>query len=105
MLSGVALLQGEGLNVVRSHHERWDGKGYPDKLRADETPLGARIFAVADALDAMTNDRPYRRRLGWNAAREEIISESGRQFDPVVVEAFHDCEPLLLAAYRETAAA
>jgi putative two-component system response regulator len=105
MLSGVALLQGEGLNVVRSHHERWDGKGYPDKLRADETPLGARIFAVADALDAMTNDRPYRRRLGWTAAREEIISESGRQFDPVVVEAFHDCEPLLLAAYRETAAA
>jgi response regulator RpfG family c-di-GMP phosphodiesterase len=105
MLSGVALLQGEGLNVVRSHHERWDGKGYPDKLRADATPLGARIFAVADALDAMTNDRPYRRRLRWSAAREEIVSESGRQFDPVVVEAFHDCEPLLLAAYRETAAA
>ena len=105
MLSGVALLQGEGLNVVRSHHERWDGKGYPDKLRADETPLGARIFAVADALDAMTNDRPYRRALGWAAAREEIVTQSGRQFDPVVVEAFHDCEPLLFAAYRETAAA
>jgi putative two-component system response regulator len=105
MLSGVALLKGEGLNVVRSHHERWDGKGYPDKLRADETPLGARIFAVADALDAMTNDRPYRRRMRWAAAREEIVTQSGRQFDPVVVEAFHDCEPLLLAAYRESAAA
>jgi len=105
MLSGVALLQGEGLNVVRSHHERWDGKGYPDKLRGDETPLGARIFAVADALDAMTNDRPYRRKVGWAAAREEIVSKSGRQFDPMVVEAFHDSEPMLLAAYRETAAA
>jgi response regulator RpfG family c-di-GMP phosphodiesterase len=105
MLSGVALLQGEGLNVVRSHHERWDGKGYPDKLRGDETPLGARIFAVADSLDAMTNDRPYRRKLGWAAAREEIVSQSGRQFDPAVVEAFHDSEPMLLAAYRETAAA
>ena len=105
MLAGVALLQGAGLEVVRSHHERWDGKGYPDKLRADETPLGARVFAVADALDAMTSDRTYRRALSWSAAREEIISESGRQFDPVVVEAFHDCEPLLLAAYRDTAAA
>jgi putative two-component system response regulator len=105
MLSGVALLQGEGLNVVRSHHERWDGKGYPDKLRADETPLGARVFAVADSLDAMTSDRTYRRALAWTTAREEIVAESGRQFDPVVVEAFHDCEPQLLAAYRETAAA
>ena len=105
MLSSVALLQGEGLNVVRSHHERWDGQGYPDKLRGDETPLGARIFAVADTLDAMTNDRPYRRKLGWAAAREEIVSQSGLQFDPAVVEAFHDSEPSLLAAYRETAAA
>jgi len=105
MLAGVALLQGEGLHVVRSHHERWDGKGYPDKFRADETPLGARVFAVADALDAMTSDRTYRRALSWSVAREEIVSESGRQFDPVVVEAFHDCEPQLVAAYRETAAA
>ena len=105
MLAGVALLQGEGLHVVRSHHERWDGRGYPDKFRADETPLGARVFAVADALDAMTSDRTYRRALSWSVAREEIVSESGRQFDPVVVEAFHDCEPQLVAAYRETAAA
>jgi cyclic di-GMP phosphodiesterase len=105
MLSGVALLKGEGLHVVRSHHERWDGGGYPDRLRADETPLGARVFAVADALDAMTSDRPYRRALSWSAAREEIVAESGRQFDPVVVEVFHDCEPQLVAAFRETAAA
>ena len=103
MLSGVALLRGEGILVVRSHHERWDGRGYPDRLRADETPLGARVFAVADALDAMTSDRPYRRALGWDAAREEIFAESGKQFDPVVVEAFHDSEPLLVAAYRAAA--
>jgi response regulator RpfG family c-di-GMP phosphodiesterase len=105
MLCGVALLNGEGLRVVRSHHERWDGGGYPDHLRADETPLCARVFAVADALDAMTSDRPYRRGLSWSAARDELVAESGRQFDPVVVEAFHDCEPELVAAFRETAAA
>jgi response regulator RpfG family c-di-GMP phosphodiesterase len=105
MLAGVPLLQGEGIRVVRSHHERWDGAGYPDGLRADETPIGARVFAVGDALDAMTSDRPYRGALSWATAREEIIAQSGRQFDPVVVEAFHDCEHALVAAYRETAAA
>ena len=105
MLAGVALLRGEGILVVRSHHERWDGRGYPDRLRGDATPLGARVFAVADALDAMTSDRPYRRALRWETARAEIVAESGRQFDPVVVEAFHDCEPQLVAAYRASAAA
>jgi response regulator RpfG family c-di-GMP phosphodiesterase len=103
MLSGVALLQGAGLLVVRSHHERWDGSGYPDRLRGDEIALGARVFAVADALDAMTSDRPYRRALSWTTAREEIVAESGRQFDPAVIEAFHDCEPQLLEAYRAAA--
>ena len=103
MLSRVALLRGEGIFVVRSHHERWDGSGYPDRLRGDETPLGARVFAVADSLDAMTSHRPYRRALGWDAAREEIFAESGKQFDPIVVEAFHDCEPQLVAAYRDAA--
>ncbi|HZC29820.1 MAG TPA: HD domain-containing phosphohydrolase, partial [Gaiellaceae bacterium] len=66
MLSGVAFLQGEGLKIVRSHHERWDGRGYPDGVASDEIPLGARIFAVADALDAMTSNRPYRRALSWS---------------------------------------
>lgn len=103
MLSRVALLRGEGIFVVRSHHERWDGRGYPDRLRGDETPLGARVFAVADSLDAMTSHRPYRRALGWDEAREEIFAESGKQFDPIVVEAFHDCEPQLVAAYRDAA--
>jgi len=105
ILGGVELLRGAGLDVVRAHHERWDGAGYPDALRGDETPLGARVFAVADTLDAMTSDRPYRRALTWNDAREEIFAQSGRQFDPIVVEAFHDAEPMLLEAYREAAAA
>jgi ribonuclease P protein subunit RPR2 len=88
ILSGVALLQGEGVEVVRSHHERWDGTGYPDGFAGEDIPLGARIFAVADALDAMTSDRPYRSALGWDEATEELLAQSGAQFDPQVVRAF-----------------
>jgi response regulator RpfG family c-di-GMP phosphodiesterase len=105
MLSGVAFLQGEGLRIVRSHHERWDGGGYPDGVAKTEIALGARIFAVADALDAMTSDRPYRRALGWHAARKEILDWSGRQFDPDVVAAFREVEPELREIRRELAAA
>jgi ribonuclease P protein subunit RPR2 len=88
LLAGVPMLEGEGLEVVRSHHERWDGQGYPDGLRGEEIPPVARIFAVADTLDAMTTDRPYRRRCSWEQAVDEILRESGRQFDPKVVAAF-----------------
>ncbi len=88
LLAGVALLRGEGLRVVRSHHERWDGAGYPDHLAETQIPLGARIFAVADALDAMTSDRPYRRAVPWGGAVEEIVAQAGRHFDPGVVAAF-----------------
>jgi response regulator RpfG family c-di-GMP phosphodiesterase len=88
LLAGIALLRGEGLRVVRSHHERWDGAGYPDHLAETEIPLGARIFAVADALDAMTSDRPYRRARPWDEAVSEIVSEAGGHFDPGVVAAF-----------------
>jgi response regulator RpfG family c-di-GMP phosphodiesterase len=88
LLADVPLLDGEGLQVVRSHHERWDGRGYPDGLTGEEIPQGARIFAVADALDAMTSDRSYRKSLEWTQAVEEILRESGRQFDPEVVNAF-----------------
>jgi response regulator RpfG family c-di-GMP phosphodiesterase len=88
LLAGVPMLEGEGLQVVRSHHERWDGQGYPDGLRGEEIPPVARIFAVADTLDAMTTDRPYRRRCKWEQAVDEILRESGRQFDPMVVRAF-----------------
>jgi response regulator RpfG family c-di-GMP phosphodiesterase len=105
MLSGVAFLQGEGLKIVRSHHERWDGRGYPDGLTSDEIPFGARIFAVADALDAMTSNRPYRRALSWSTARDEIRSQSGRQFDPDIFDSFLETEPDLRDIRRELAAA
>jgi response regulator RpfG family c-di-GMP phosphodiesterase len=104
MLSGVAFLKGEGLKVVRSHHERWDGRGYPDGLGRDEIPLGARIFAVADALDAMTSHRPYRRAMSWRAARKEILDQRKRQFDPDVVDAFLTVEDGLRQIRRELAA-
>jgi response regulator RpfG family c-di-GMP phosphodiesterase len=105
MLSGVAFLKGEGLKIVRSHHERWDGRGYPDGLASTEIPLGARIFAVADSLDAMTSHRPYRRALSWDAARAEIVHQRKRQFDPDVVDAFLSAETALRQIRRELAAA
>ena len=105
MLGGVAFFQGEGLRVVRSHHERWDGAGYPDGIAGTEIPLAARIFAVADALDAMTSDRPYRKAMSWAAAGREILAESKRQFDPEVVESFVARERSLRAIRREFAAA
>jgi putative nucleotidyltransferase with HDIG domain len=74
--------------IVLSHQERYDGTGYPQGLMAEEIPLGARIFAVSDTMDAMTSDRPYRKALPFSAAREEISRESGRQFDPDVVRVF-----------------
>jgi HD-GYP domain-containing protein (c-di-GMP phosphodiesterase class II) len=79
---------GEGKLVVRHHHERWDGTGYPDGLKGDDIPLAARVFAVADALDALTTDRPYRRGTRFSNARDEIRSHAGTQFDPDVVDAF-----------------
>ena len=105
MLGGVAFLQGEGLRVVRSHHERWDGTGYPDGMSGTEIPLGARIFAVADTLDAMTSDRPYRRAVSWAAAGQEILMQSKRQFDPKVVKAFVASERSLRGIRREFALA
>jgi PAS domain S-box-containing protein len=74
--------------IVLAHQECFDGTGYPQGLKGEAIPLGARIFAVADTLDAMTSDRPYRRALPWPAAYDEIRRESGRQFDPKVVKAF-----------------
>ena len=105
MLGGVAILHGEGLKVVRSHHERWNGSGYPDGLQADGIPLGARIFAVADALDAMTSDRPYRRQRTWETAAAEIDRFAHVQFDPAVVSAFRHAEEELQEIRRSFAAA
>lgn len=78
----------EARAIVLHHHERWDGAGYPGKLRETEIVLGARIFSVVDTLDAMTSDRPYRKKLSYEIAKEEIIRHSGSQFDPHVVEVF-----------------
>jgi len=78
----------EAAAIVHAHQEHFDGSGYPSGLRGNEIPMGARIFAVADALDAITSDRPYRKAASFDAARAEILRCSGTQFDPAVVEAF-----------------
>src|SRR3989475_6740003 len=78
----------EAAEIVYAHQEKFDGTGYPRGMKAEEIPLGARIFSIADTLDAMTSNRPYRAALPDSAAREEINAWSGRQFDPRVVEVF-----------------
>jgi HD-GYP domain-containing protein (c-di-GMP phosphodiesterase class II) len=78
----------ECVDLIRHHHERWDGRGYPSGLPAEQIPLGARIMAVADSLDAMTTDRPYRKALTFDEAISEIRRNASRQFDPLVVDAF-----------------
>ncbi len=77
----------EAAQIVRHHHERWDGRGYPDGLAGEEIPLAARIFSVVDTLDAMTTDRPYRPGAPLAQARAEIRGMAGTQFDPAVVDA------------------
>ena len=81
---------GEAVEIVRCHHERFDGEGYPTGLRGEEIPLAARIFSIADSFDAMTSDRPYRSALSLDEAVEEIRAGAGTQFDPRCVEAFEE---------------
>lgn len=88
ILRGIEFLQGAA-RVVAQHHEKWDGTGYPLGLRGEEIDINARIFAVADAFDAITSDRVYRRGKPYEAAAQELDDWAGRQFDPKVVEAFH----------------
>jgi HD-GYP domain-containing protein (c-di-GMP phosphodiesterase class II) len=76
------------LEIVRWHHERFDGQGFPDGLSGSLIPLGSRIVAIADAFDAMTSRRPYRSALPFTVAVRELVRESGRQFDPSCVRAF-----------------
>jgi len=72
--------------IVLYHHERWDGKGYPQGLSGIDIPLGARIIAVCDSIDAMTSDRPYRKAMSFDECINEIITNTGLMFDPVVVQ-------------------
>jgi HD-GYP domain-containing protein (c-di-GMP phosphodiesterase class II) len=81
MLRGVDFL-GPALPIIRHHHERWDGGGYPDGVGGESIPIGARIVAVCDSFDAMTSDRPYRRAMPIEAAFNELLSCAGTQFDP-----------------------
>lgn len=87
IVKGVSFLGGATALII-SHHERFDGNGYPSGLKGDNVPLEARLFAVIDTYDAMTSDRPYRKAMTSEIAKEEIIRCSGSQFDPGIVEVF-----------------
>jgi HD-GYP domain-containing protein (c-di-GMP phosphodiesterase class II) len=87
IVAGMPFL-GPAVDVIGCHHERWDGRGYPNGLRGQEIPLAARVFSVCDAFDAMTSDRPYRRALPVERAVDELRAGAGTQFDPTVVAAF-----------------
>jgi HD-GYP domain-containing protein (c-di-GMP phosphodiesterase class II) len=95
IVAGIPYLNGVARQVVAAHHERWDGGGYPRGLAGPRIPLSARIFAVADAFDAMTNDRPYRKALTFQISVSEIVQGSGTQFDPALVDAFVELAPAL----------
>jgi HD-GYP domain-containing protein (c-di-GMP phosphodiesterase class II) len=92
---------GEAKLVVRHHHERWDGAGYPDGLAGEDIPHAARVFAVADTLDALTTNRPYRPASSFEEARAVIEAESGTQFDPSVVEAYRRLPDTRFAELQE----
>jgi putative two-component system response regulator len=77
-----------GAQIAAGHHERWDGAGYPNGLRADEIPVAARVVAVADVFDALTTRRPYKEPMPLDVARNYLVENQGRQFDPACVEAF-----------------
>jgi HD-GYP domain-containing protein (c-di-GMP phosphodiesterase class II) len=89
--------------VVRGHHERWDGRGYPDKLAGEDIPLVARVVAVADAFDAMTSDRPYRSGMPAAKAFAELENGAGTHFDPTCVAAFLRVRPKIEALLAKEA--
>jgi len=99
-LSGLEFL--ESLKpIIRSHHERWDGNGYPDGLKGEEIPLGARILAIVDAFDAMMSERPYRKALSLEEVKRELLKNAGKQFDPELVKIFiNEVLPVVMSEER-----
>ena len=87
LIAPIAYLQ-QALNIPYCHHEKWDGTGYPRGLKGDQIPTAARLFAVVDVFDALTSDRPYRRRWTKQKAINYIIDQSGKHFDPQIVDMF-----------------
>jgi putative two-component system response regulator len=104
LVERVPLLRGEGIRVIRSHHERWDGAGYPDGKAGRRIPLAARIFAVADSLDAMTEPRPYRSPVPWDDAIAALSRARATQLDPDAVDALIACQADLHAIRHQVRA-
>ena len=106
ILSSIEFLK-DVCEIIKHHHERYDGRGYPDGLKGEEIPLGARIVTVADSFDAITSKRPYRKPLTLDEATAEVIRCSGNQFDPEVVKAFvslrtsENCPPWFKGEYLD----
>jgi len=90
----VSKFRGRILEAVRHHHERWDGQGYPDGVHGKAIPIGARIILIADTIDAMTTDRPYRKALGLDVVLAELQRCRGTQFDPDLVELVTSSVPI-----------
>jgi len=88
LVSTISAFRGAITEAVRHHHENFDGTGYPERLTGESIPIGARIIMVADTVDAMTTDRPYRKALSFERVAEELSKYAGRQFDPQLVTAF-----------------
>lgn len=101
MLAEVSFVQPMSLDLIYSHHERWDGNGYPRGLAQREIPLGARIFAVVDTYDAITSDRPYRRACPHSVAMAELQRVAGQQLDPAAVAAFREIPEVELRRLRQ----
>mgnify|MGYP001627097330 FL=1 len=87
-------------NIVKDHHERWDGKGYPNGKRGEEISMEGRILAIADVFDALTTRRPYKESIPFDVAVDMIVREEGKHFDPTVVNAFLNCLDDIKSVYE-----